>query len=90
MDIARGAGLSTRQRAELNAVGNWLRAGTPKDAPILVWGWRPELYLLADRHPATRYVGGVTATKAHVLEDLDRLPPPSVVITLGSVSMTIT
>ena len=35
-----------------------------------MWGWQPELYFAAGRTPASRYVGGVTAGRAEVFEDL--------------------
>ena len=47
---------------------------------MFVWGWRPELYLAAGRHPASRHVCGLTATKAEALEDLRRERPPVVVL----------
>ena len=55
----------------------------PPGQPILVWGWRPEIYLAAERPPATRYVGGVTARKRDALLDLGTLTPPAAVVLPG-------
>jgi 4-amino-4-deoxy-L-arabinose transferase-like glycosyltransferase len=39
----------------LDALVAWLRGATRPDEAIFVWGYQPEVYVLADRKPASRY-----------------------------------
>jgi hypothetical protein len=82
VSAATGTWISLEERADVERVGAWVQRNTPADQPILVWGWRPQLYVVSRRSPATRYVGGATSTTGQMLLDLKRLPPPSVVLTL--------
>jgi len=77
---ARGGGLEGQARVDLERVAQWVNEQTPKDTPIFVYGWQPELYFAADRRPASRYVGGVTADMPEILEDLRRRPPSLILV----------
>ncbi|RMG09941.1 MAG: hypothetical protein D6731_18715 [Planctomycetota bacterium] len=72
---AEGGGPRGAEREALERVAAWTAARTRPSERIFVWGWRPELYLLARRAPASRYVGGATAGPAQVALDLARTPP---------------
>lgn len=54
----------------------------PADRPVLVWGWRPELYAFAGRAPSTRFQAGwlLRVPPARILEDLERWPPAAVLL----------
>lgn len=80
---ASGFGLPDDARARLEACARALRDHTPEGKRIVVWGWRPELYFAARRPPATHYVGGATATRARVLEDLSTLDAPAAFVLVG-------
>lgn len=75
-----GNGLGEPHRTELAQVGAAIRRRTPPEGTLFVWGWRPELYLEAQRRPASRYVCGLTATKAEVMTDLRRERPAAIVL----------
>jgi hypothetical protein len=77
---ARGGGLAGPEARAAELVGGWVRARTSPKARILVWGWRPELYLLAERAPFHAYVGGVTASKDDLLASLASDPPPALIL----------
>ncbi len=56
----------------------------PPGEPIFVWAAEPELYLLADRRPATRFVydypvDRLPGARQEVLDRLRRVPPPLIV-----------
>jgi hypothetical protein len=62
--------------------GTLIRSLTRPDSRIVVWGWRPELYLSAGRLPATResnlfFYNGFDAGR--VLRDLQRTRPDLIV-----------
>jgi MFS family permease len=60
------------------ALDRWL----PGDAPVLVWGWRPEVYYLTGRPPATRYRVNflLDAPPASLLSDLETYRPGAVIL----------
>jgi hypothetical protein len=77
-----------RQAARTHAVASWVRDHTATDAPIFVWGDSPEVYLQAERAPASRYVYLLplltpgfadTSEVSRVLDDWLARPPSSIV-----------
>ena len=48
--------IDPREPRAYEAVAEHLRTHTPRDARVFVWGNTPEIYLLSDRVPATRFV----------------------------------
>jgi 4-amino-4-deoxy-L-arabinose transferase-like glycosyltransferase len=48
--------IDPREPRAVRAVGEYVKAHTPPEARVLVWGNSPEIYLHADRVPATRFV----------------------------------
>jgi hypothetical protein len=79
--------------ADVNAGANrqvaaWLRLHTGDDTTIFVWGFEPEIYDLARRRPASRYIYNVpqrvswsTADSRRVLmEELRRARPQAIVV----------
>lgn len=42
---------------EIQETAAWLRANTPPDARVLVWGPQAGIYFLSDRRPASRFIG---------------------------------
>jgi 4-amino-4-deoxy-L-arabinose transferase-like glycosyltransferase len=49
-------GIDPREPRALAAVGEFIKRTTPAQARVFVWGNSPEIYLHADRLPATRFV----------------------------------
>jgi hypothetical protein len=70
-----GTSLHTGYGNEWSAFGRGVAARTERDDRILVWGWRPELYVIADRVSASGFVHA-----AFIARDfgfgLERRPPP--------------
>lgn len=78
--------------ADVNAganrqVAEWLRLHTREDATVFVWGFEPEIYDLAQRRPATRYIYNVpqrvswaTESRRVLMEDLKRSNPQVIVV----------
>jgi hypothetical protein len=89
-----GLALQTRARQSMrtHAVASWVRDHTSTDAPIFVWGDSPDVYLHADRAPASRYVYLLPlltpgfADDSEVTDVLDgwRATPPSAIVDAGS------
>lgn len=67
-------------RERVQGVGLALDRLLPPREPILVWGWRPEVYAAARRPPASSSVGGTRPDLARVLEEVARTRPAAVVI----------
>ena len=78
--------------ADVNAganrrVAEWLASHTPPDQPVYVWGFEPEIYDLAKRRPASRYVYNVPqrvtwvgGLRERLMDDLARKPPSAIVV----------
>jgi hypothetical protein len=78
--------------ADVNAganrqVAEWIRRVTREDAAIFIWGFEPEIYDLARRRPASRYIYNVPQrvswandSRRVLLDDLRRDPPQVVVV----------
>jgi hypothetical protein len=72
-------------------VAAWLRARTPPEAPVFVWGFEPILYDLAERRPASRYIYNVPQrvgwdrlrARRRLLFDLHAQPPAAIVVEHG-------
>jgi hypothetical protein len=82
--FAAGHGLdAAEERARLERAGRRVAELVPPGRPILVWGWRPELYQAAGRAPSSRYLAGEPLVKLYeerLFADLERWPPAAVVI----------
>lgn len=79
--------------ADVNAVANravaeLLRARTPADRPVFVWGFEPVIYDLADRPTASRYLYNVpqrvawakAPAREELMRDLAARPPAAIVV----------
>jgi multisubunit Na+/H+ antiporter MnhG subunit len=70
------------------AVAEVLRERVPAGRPVLVWGFEPVIYDLADRPSATRYLYNVPqrvawaapAMRARLMDDLRARPPAAIVV----------
>ena len=78
-------------------VAEWLASHTPAGQPIFVWGFEPEIYVLSDRRPASRYVYNVPqrvswtqSTRDVLMTDLERNPPSAIVVEHGDVFPWVT
>lgn len=65
-------------------VARYVAARVPADQPIFVWAAEPEIYLLADRRPATRFiydypVDRLPAARNELLARLRENPPPLII-----------
>jgi hypothetical protein len=91
---------STRDRlysiSEVNAgtnrqVADWIRSETQPEATVLVWGFEPAIYLLAERRPASRYIYNVPQrvpwsakeSRNVLLQELAQSNPAAIVIEHG-------
>ncbi|MEZ6185209.1 MAG: hypothetical protein R3F62_09395 [Planctomycetota bacterium] len=81
--LATGSVSDRATRTQRRALAHRLQAITAPDAPVFVAGWRPELYVLADRAPASPAVSGGILALDDVLVDLERTPPAAVVLVGG-------
>jgi hypothetical protein len=81
-EIPRGSSMTPTDREDAEEIARAVKALVPDGEPILVWGWRPELYHLANRPPATRYRANwlLRVEPARVLADLERWPPRAIVV----------
>lgn len=72
-------------------VADWLRAHTPADANVYIWGFEPAIYDMAARRPATRYIYNVpqratwdTGTaREQLMVDLAGRPPAAIAVQHG-------
>lgn len=70
------------------AVADFLRARTPPERPVFVWGFEPVIYDLAERESATRFIYDVPQRVAWaaeplrrtLMEDLAAKPPSAIVV----------
>ena len=67
---------------DLDSLTRYIKTHTGKDEKIVVWGFYPEIYVLAERMPATRYIyscfltGLITgANTAPEVDDTARIVP---------------
>jgi hypothetical protein len=87
-EIDRLASVADVNAGANRAVADFLRARTPADRPVFVWGFEPVIYDLADRSPATRYLYDVPQRVAWakakeretLMRDLDARRPSAVVV----------
>ncbi len=74
--------------ARNRAVANLLKEKVPADRPIFVWGFEPQIYDLAERKSASRYIYDVPqrvewAKEEHrtvLMNDLQKSPPAAIVV----------
>jgi hypothetical protein len=79
--------------ADVNAganrrVAEWLRLNTADQATVFVWGFEPEIYDLARRRPASRYIYNVPQrvawaagdSRRQLMADLAASPPEAIVV----------
>ncbi|MCK6590638.1 MAG: hypothetical protein L6Q76_24005 [Polyangiaceae bacterium] len=79
--------------ADVNAVANraaaaFVRANTPNERPIFVWGFEPVIYDLAERPFSSRYIYNVAqrvawakvAAREVLMRDLAARPPAAIVV----------
>lgn len=88
--------------ADVNAganrlVAEWLQSHTRKDTTVFVWGFEPEIYDLARRRPATRYIYNVaqrvswaTDSRRILMEELQRSRPQAIVVEHNDVFPQVT
>lgn len=87
LDRALGSDLAVNERAS-RAIAEWIQEHTPPGAPTFVWGFDPEIYLVAARPPASRFLHNLPHRSAWagvrprqlLLTDLERHPPAAVVV----------
>lgn len=83
---------------ENRAVAEWVRAHTPADRPIFVWGFECVIYDIADRSIASRYIYDVPqrATwsakpmQEALMRDLGERPPSAIVVEHNDVFPMVT
>jgi hypothetical protein len=70
-------------------VAAWIRKQTSPHDRIFVWGFEPQIYILADRRPASRYIydvpqrlawTGRDAARSELVHDLRAAPPAAFVV----------
>lgn len=67
-------------------VAEWVTQNSRPDQPVFVWGFEPEIYDLARRKPASRYVYNVPQRVEWALDSRDRLmadleaTPPAIIV----------
>lgn len=79
--------------ASARRVAAWLRAHTPEGEPIHVFGFRPVLYDLANRPPASRFIYNAPQRapwffrrgRDALMRDLERTPPAAILVEHGDV-----
>jgi hypothetical protein len=88
--------------ADVNAganrlVAEWLRAHTSRDSQVYIWGFEPEIYDLAERRPASRYVYNVpqrvswaTETRQLLMRELEASKPEIIIVTHHDVFPAVT
>jgi hypothetical protein len=82
--LATGASLDEAAASRLERLAQAVDARAP-EGPLLVWGWRPEVYTASQRVPATRYRVNwlLRVPNEAILADLERYPPAAVVLPHG-------
>src|SRR6185369_9756058 len=80
------------------AVARMLRERVPADRTVLVWGFEPVIYDLADRRASTRYIYDVpqrvawakAKERATLMRDLAASPPAAIVVERRDVFPVVT
>ena len=80
------------------ALARELRARTRDGAPVLIWGFEPVVYWLADRPPASRFIYDVpqrtpwqrARARADLMRDLRLHPPAAIVVQRNDVFPIVT
>ncbi|RRR74188.1 MAG: hypothetical protein EI684_07570, partial [Candidatus Viridilinea halotolerans] len=70
--------------APARAVAAYVAANVPPDQPIFVWAAEPQIYYMAQRRPASRFVydypvDRLPGARDELLADLRRAPPPLII-----------
>jgi len=63
-NVRSAARLHVTDREQLQPIAAWIRAHTAPGDRILVWGFAPQLYLLAERRPASQHTHHLLLTNA--------------------------
>jgi hypothetical protein len=109
IDVLAGGLRDQRTRDELasvadvncmrnRAVANLLRDKVPQDRAIFVWGFEPQIYDMADRKSASRYIYDVPqrvewANEQHrvvLMNELQKTPPAAIVVERNDVFPHVT
>lgn len=85
-------------RASMIEASEWIKANTPEDSSIYVWGFDPNLYLLADRPSVTRFISNFTQrvswsseeTRRELMETLQSNPPAAIVVSKFDIMEAVT
>ncbi|WP_437809194.1 glycosyltransferase family 39 protein [Sorangium sp. So ce1078] len=96
--LDRLASVADVNAAANRAVAAWLRERVAPGRPVLVWGFEPVIYDLADRPPATRYLYNVPQRAAWarqeardaLMRDLAASPPAAIVVERYDVFPSVT
>ncbi|WP_437951109.1 glycosyltransferase family 39 protein [Sorangium sp. So ce296] len=96
--LDRLASVADVNAAANRAVAAWLRERVAPGRPVLVWGFEPVIYDLADRPPATRYLYNVPQRAAWarqeardaLMRDLAASPPAAIVVERHDVFPSVT
>ncbi|WP_437606681.1 glycosyltransferase family 39 protein [Sorangium sp. So ce834] len=96
--LDRLASVADVNAAANRAVAAWLRDRVAPGRPVLVWGFEPVIYDLADRPPATRYLYNVPQRAAWarqeardaLMRDLAASPPAAIVVERRDVFPSVT
>lgn len=87
-EIDRLASVADVNAAANRAVADYVRARTPADRTVFVWGFEPVIYDLAERTPSSRYLYDVpqrvawakAAERETLMRDLAASPPAAIVV----------
>jgi hypothetical protein len=91
-NIVEHGGTIAAENQRNAAVGRYVRHHSPAGATLFVWGNEPQLYYLADRSPATRFIyllplttpGYVTSGMIDAVRALLEANPPALIVDVGS------
>jgi MFS family permease len=91
-NIVEHGGAIAAENQRTTAVGRYLRDHSPAGATVFVWGNEPQLYYLADRTPATRFIyllplttpGYVTSAMIDGVRAQLEANPPALIVDVGS------
>jgi hypothetical protein len=88
--LDRLASIGDVDASENRQAAAYIRKVVPPDQPILVWGFEPVLYDLAERRPSSRYIYNVPQrfvwnirARVVLMDDLGRTPPALVLVEHG-------
>jgi len=74
-----GQSMDMLTEAKVKQISRIVRESTPEDEPILVWGWRQEVYYYSQRVPACSFTGGWVPDIEKIIPELDKRMPSAVV-----------